>query len=82
MVNYLCFICLFIGQDEVYNADKNWPKIHNTPWEVVEIKWKDSHNIRTLDIEKAKDTTFLTNEWPLYKNTNGFRLVSFSITNV
>lgn len=56
--------------------NKDWLKVHNTPWQIVEQKWTETFNIRSRQVDRAKDTTSLFTEWPLYTNTKGFRLVS------
>lgn len=57
--------------------DKNWLLHHSAPWETVEQLWSKTYNQRKFDIDK--DTPNISDilvDWPLYKNSNGFRLVS------
>lgn len=70
----------YIDDIEEICENKNWLKVHNAPWEIIEQKWKETFDVRSRELDKTKDTASIIGEWPLYRNSKGYRLVS--TTNV
>lgn len=53
-------------------------KIHITPWEVVETKWRQTFKVRAQLILKRKKMRDIFSEFPLFSNLKlGFILVSY-----
>lgn len=70
---------LILASLVVNTDDKNWLLHHSTPWDTVEKLWSNTYIERKFDIDKSSvNIGDILTDWPLYKNTNGFRLVSYS----
>jgi hypothetical protein len=59
-------------------AEKDWLFSHNSPWVIVEEKWKKTSAYRVEKITSLAGPNVLEiiNDWPLYKHSYGQRLVN------
>lgn len=60
-----------------FMENKKWLSIHSEPWETVEIKWATTscQRIKEMSETKDKNSYHILNDWPLYINSRGYRLV-------
>jgi hypothetical protein len=63
------------------SANKLWLQTNDTPWPIIEEKWKKTHLERMQTYAKLnyEGTVKLTDEWPALRLANGWQLVSFGI---
>ncbi|KAK4886950.1 hypothetical protein RN001_003221 [Aquatica leii] len=55
--------------------EKEWLKTRSSPWDAVELKWKQSFNLRRNDVKSIVSMNKLFEEWPLFLHSNGSRLI-------
>lgn len=61
------------------NTDKNWLRFHLEPFEEVKIKWQNTFNLRRKEILESPNANHLATlfeQWPGFKQSSGFILVS------
>lgn len=62
--------------------DKEFLKSKTTPWEVVESKWRSTHNIRIQEIMQRKNIQEILTEYPLFSNVRLGHLLVTILLNI
>lgn len=57
--------------------DKNWLKYNIEPYQEVRNKWESTFNIRQKFLKEAPNLNQILEEWPIYKQSFGYSLVSY-----
>jgi hypothetical protein len=58
---------------------KQWLNTHDTTWEELESKWRQSVKLRNEDIKKLKNVKDISDQWPKYTGAFGYLLVIYTI---
>jgi hypothetical protein len=71
----------FIEPDQTVTEDmessRDWLRLHNTDWPIIEHKWKESAKLRKMDLEKADSMATILELWPKYQSSYGSYLVNY-----
>jgi len=57
-------------------AEQNWLKYNIEPYDEIIKKWATTFKKRLCDLRSDKDLNSLLEDWPLYKQSFGYNLVS------
>lgn len=71
---YIMKLLYFMQNNE---DNKLWLELNNSPWSDVQVKWKSTFKLRRKEIlDKSNSTAVILKNWPLYRHSDGFNLVS------
>lgn len=57
--------------------NKLWLQLNNSPWSEVKSRWDSTFKLRRKEIlDQNNNTAEILRQWPLYKHSDGFTLVS------
>lgn len=65
------------GFGQEVTDDLTWLKHNSEPWFQVESSWKNTFEVRKLDVFSEQSSDEYTQKWPQLKGPNGHLLVSF-----